>query len=256
MRLRSVIIPFAVLSLGATLAPAQQLPATGAGADQPPAPTAPAPDFPVEQMLEVYGWFLGEQMQVYAFGLSDEEIEALNRGVALAARGLQPDVDLEKVGPALQAFLQTRPDEVFARRTEQGRAEEQQLFAELDARPEVKKTASGLRYEILDPGTGPKPAFGDTIVAHYTGTFVDGTVFDTSRDRGEPAEFQLSNVIEGWQEGLQLIGKGGHIKLYIPAALAYGETGNRNIPPSKPLIFDVELLDVKPPLPAAGSTSP
>ncbi|MGH8019194.1 MAG: FKBP-type peptidyl-prolyl cis-trans isomerase, partial [Opitutaceae bacterium] len=117
------------------------------------------------------------------------------------------------------------------------------------------------RYEILAPGAGPKPTLGSTITAHYTGTFVDGKVFDSSVERGEPTAFPLNGVIEGWQEGLQLIGKAGRIKLYVPGNLAYGDTGRMNIPPAKALIFNVELIDVQAeqpqlaPLPPGGGPS-
>ena len=86
---------------------------------------------------------------------------------------------------------------------------------------------------------------------HYTGTLVDGKVFDSSVQRGEPAEFPLSGVIPGWTEGIQKINKGGKIKLYVPPQLGYGDEGNQGIPPSATLIFDVELLEIKAPAPAA-----
>lgn len=245
MHIRETLLTYAAASLGVTSAFAQEAVPAAVAEAQPTEAPAPVAEYPIEQILEVYGWFLGEQMQVFAFGMSDEEIEALSRGVALAARGQQPKVDLERIGPSLQAFLGTRPDEVFARRTEESRAEQKALFAELDARNSVQKTASGLRYEILEPGSDERPTLSDVVFANYTGTFVDGTVFDTSEDLGVPVEFELNGVIEGWQEGLQLIGTGGRIKLYIPGDLAYGDSGNRNIPPAKPLIFDVELVRVQ-----------
>lgn len=206
-------------------------------------PTADARIAP-EQLLELYGWFLGQQFEVYAFGFSDSEIEALARGIGDAAKGRPPPKELEQAGPALQEFLRARPDAVKQKRAAEGKAEEQALFASVDANANVKKTESGLRYEIVAEGSGRKPAPGDTVVANYTGTFTDGTVFDSTRG-GEPAEFQLNEVIRGWQEGLPLIGVGGHIKLYVPSALAYGEFGRMNIPPGKPLVFDVELVDVR-----------
>lgn len=223
-----------------------------------PAPTesAPAPAVSTDQMLEVYGWFLGQQMELYSFGFSDDELAAVSRGLAAAARGDEASGDLETVGPQLQAFLGSRPAQVREKRVAEGKAEAEKLFAKVDAKPGVMKTDSGLRYEIIDPGTGPKPTLGDKVVAHYTGTFVNGKVFDSSVERGEPAEFPLNGVIPGWQEGLQLIGVGGHIKLYIPGDLAYGDTGRMNIPPAKALVFDVKLLDVKPEQPKLAPTGP
>ncbi|WP_392558709.1 FKBP-type peptidyl-prolyl cis-trans isomerase [Orbus mooreae] len=115
-------------------------------------------------------------------------------------------------------------------------------FAE---QPDVKKTDSGLLYEVITPGTGPHPTAEDTVIVHYTGTLVDGTKFDSSYDRGEPTQFPLSSVIPGWTEGIQLIGTGGKIKLVIPPELAYGEQSpSPNIPVNSTLVFEVELLGI------------
>ena len=112
-------------------------------------------------------------------------------------------------------------------------------------RPEVKTTQSGLQYEIISEGKGPRPTVEDTVRVHYTGTLIDGTKFDSSVDRGEPAKFGLLQVIPGWTEGLCLLPEGSKAKLYIPARLAYGERGAGNmIPPYATLIFEIELLEV------------
>jgi len=109
----------------------------------------------------------------------------------------------------------------------------------------VHTTDSGLQYEILEEGDGgPTPGLGDTVKVHYTGTLTDGTKFDSSRDRGEPATFQLFSVIQGWREGLQLMTPGSRFKFTIPSDLGYGDAGTRGIPPGATLIFDVELLEV------------
>lgn len=112
-------------------------------------------------------------------------------------------------------------------------------------KPGVKTTASGLQYEVITEGSGPKPAASSVVKVHYEGKLVDGTVFDSSRQRGEPIEFPLDRVIPGWTEGLQLMNKGARYKLTIPAKLGYGEEGAGPIPPNSVLIFDVELLDIK-----------
>lgn len=109
----------------------------------------------------------------------------------------------------------------------------------------VKTTASGLQYEVITEGSGPKPAATSVVKVHYEGKLVDGTVFDSSRQRGEPIEFPLDRVIPGWTEGLQLMNKGARYKLTIPAKLGYGEAGAGPIPPNSVLVFDVELLDIK-----------
>ena len=109
----------------------------------------------------------------------------------------------------------------------------------------VVTTASGLQYKVLQEGTGANPGPEDIVKVHYTGTTIDGSKFDSSYDRGEPAQFRVSNVIRGWVEGLQLMKEGSRVMLYIPYDLAYGERGAGNvIKPFETLIFEVELLEV------------
>ena len=111
----------------------------------------------------------------------------------------------------------------------------------------VKVTSSGLQYEIIKEGSGDKPSLTSTVTVHYHGTLIDGTVFDSSIDRGEPASFGVNQVIKGWTEALQLMSKGSKYRLYIPQELAYGASPNPNSPiePYMALIFDVELLEIK-----------
>lgn len=108
----------------------------------------------------------------------------------------------------------------------------------------VKVTASGLQYKVIKEGSGIKPSVTDKVKVHYRGTLLDGTVFDSSYDRGQPIEFDLNKVIKGWTEGLQLMTIGSKYILYIPYDLAYGARGNGSIKPYSTLIFEVELLDV------------
>jgi FKBP-type peptidyl-prolyl cis-trans isomerase len=113
----------------------------------------------------------------------------------------------------------------------------------------VQTTASGLQYEILEPGTGKSPGPQDQVTVHYTGTLIDGREFDSSHKRGEPASFRLDGVIKGWSEGLQLMQEGGKARFVIPPTLAYGDRGPLG---HRTLIFDVELLSVAPPAAAAA----
>ena len=125
--------------------------------------------------------------------------------------------------------------------------EEGELFLSNNAkRPEVKTTASGLQYEVLEQTLGQKPKATDKVRVHYEGTLIDGTVFDSSYKRGESITFGLNQVIKGWTEGLQLMSVGSKYKLYIPYELAYGAQGaGGSIPPYAALIFTVELLGIE-----------
>jgi FKBP-type peptidyl-prolyl cis-trans isomerase len=111
----------------------------------------------------------------------------------------------------------------------------------------VKTTSSGLQYEVIAQGSGEKPVFDSYVVVNYTGSLIDGSVFDSNRETGgDPATIPLEGVIEGWAEGVRLMNVGGHYKLYIPPDLAYGADGaGDTIPPNSVLVFDVELLDIE-----------
>ncbi|MCL1822004.1 MAG: FKBP-type peptidyl-prolyl cis-trans isomerase [Prolixibacteraceae bacterium] len=127
--------------------------------------------------------------------------------------------------------------------------EEGNAFLEKNkAKKGIQITDSGLQYEIITEGTGPKPTVEDVVKVHYHGTFINGEVFDSSVDRGQPVEFPLTGVIPGWTEGLQLMPVGSKWKLYIPGHIAYGEGGDQygRIGPNVTLIFEVELLDIIP----------
>jgi len=124
-------------------------------------------------------------------------------------------------------------------------AAEQAFMAENAKKSGVTVTASGLQYEVITAGNGPAPAADDTVRVHYVGTLLDGSKFDSSIDRGEPAEFGVNQVIPGWTEALQLMPVGSKYKLYIPSAIAYGAQGaGQAIPPNAALVFEVELLDI------------
>ena len=108
----------------------------------------------------------------------------------------------------------------------------------------MQTTASGLKYEVLKTGTGPKPTLADNVTVHYRGELTNGTVFDSSYDRGEPATFPLARVVKGWQEGVQLKPVGSTYRFEIPPDLGYGARGAGPIPPNSTLIFQVELLSI------------
>jgi FKBP-type peptidyl-prolyl cis-trans isomerase len=122
---------------------------------------------------------------------------------------------------------------------------ENEFLAENSKKSGVNVTGSGLQYEVIREGNGPKPAATDTVRVHYKGALTDGSVFDSSYSRGEPIEFPLTGVIPGWTEGLQLMGEGGKYRFFIPSVLGYGPQGvGGQIPPYATLIFEVELLNI------------
>jgi FKBP-type peptidyl-prolyl cis-trans isomerase len=121
----------------------------------------------------------------------------------------------------------------------------EKFLAENKKKPGVKTTASGLQYEVLVEGTGPKPNAEDQVVAHYAGTLIDGTKFDNSYDRGQPITIGLNQVIRGWTEGLQLMPVGSKYRFFIPYQLGYGMQEAGAIPAGSALVFEVELLEIK-----------
>ncbi len=145
-------------------------------------------------------------------------------------------------------FLQRRDAERKSEQAKLGEAakrEGEEYLEKNAARSEVTVLPSGLQYEVLREGTGRKPKATDSVKCHYEGTLVDGTVFDSSRRRGEPAVFPLNGVIRGWTEGLQLMQEGAVYRFFIPYNLAYGENGaGASIPPYAALVFEVELIEV------------
>ncbi len=144
----------------------------------------------------------------------------------------------------IMSYMQKRQAEQMKAMYGKNIDEGEKFLAENKAREGVTETASGLQYEVITMGTGEKPAAEQTVKVHYTGTLLDGTKFDSSVDRGEPAEFGVNQVIPGWQEAIQLMPVGSKFKFYIPYELAYGEAGTGPIPPYSTLIFEVELLEI------------
>lgn len=144
----------------------------------------------------------------------------------------------------IMAYMQKRQADQMKAMYGKNVDEGEKFLAENKARDGVTETASGLQYEVITMGTGEKPAAEQTVKVHYTGSLLDGTKFDSSVDRGEPAEFGVNQVITGWQEAIQLMPVGSKFKFYIPYELAYGEAGTGPIPPFSTLIFEVELLEI------------
>lgn len=186
---------------------------------------------------------------------ADVNVQALSAGIEDALAGKEGDLKPEE----MQAALQKMQEEAMKKAMEAADKNQKEGQAWLDqnkAKANVKTTASGLQYEVITEGSGPTPKDEDTVKVHYTGTLINGEKFDSSVDRGQPAEFPVGGVIPGWTEALKLMKAGSKYKLFVPPNLAYGPSGRPGIPPNSVLIFDVELLEVKPAAAAAQPAPP
>ncbi len=185
------------------------------------------------------GVIIGQNIRENGFDSLD--YESFLRGVTDYLEGKTSGADLERAQLYVHQYLQERQQKQFRDKIERAEA----FFQQNAQRPEVHVLPSGVQYEILRQGDGPKPQLTDKVRVHYRGTLLDGTVFDSSYDRGQPIEFALNQVIKGWQDALQHMPVGSKWKIYIPYQLGYGERGAGNvIGPYEPLIFEVELLDI------------
>lgn len=183
-----------------------------------------------------------------ASGIESINIQDFADGVAAVYYGAEPKMSYDDAKAEIQRFFteleakQRAASEAMA--SVNAKAGED-FLAENGKRAEVMTTASGLQYEILKDGDGPQPSADDQVVVHYTGKLIDGTVFDSSEDRGTPATFGVTQVIPGWVEALQLMKAGSKWRLFIPSALAYGPQGAGGvIGPNQTLVFDVTLIEV------------
>src|ERR1700691_2834417 len=184
------------------------------------------------------------------FDLSPAEVELIRRALGDAAAG-KPAVDVNEWGPKFQAFGQARA----ARVAEKQKAVSNAYLAKAAAESGAIKTDSGLIYMDIQPGTGASPVASDTVKVNYKGTLIDGTEFDSSYKRGQPAEFPLNGVIKCWTEGVQKMKPGGKAKLVCPSDIAYGDRGSQGkIAGGATLIFEVELISASaaPPTPPPG----
>ncbi len=174
-------------------------------------------------------------------GMDSINIDALCQGM-MDVRGGTTKMDAEKANAYLNAYFSKKE----AKKFEAKKALGEQFLAENKNKPGVVTLPDGLQYQVLQEGTGPKPTANDKVKTHYHGTLIDGSVFDSSVERGEPVTFPVNGVIKGWTEALQLMNVGSKWKLFIPSDLAYGEQGAGGvIEPYATLIFEVELLSIE-----------
>jgi len=194
-----------------------------------------------------YALGMGMAKNLKNSGVDSISMAAFNRGINNVFKGDSTLIDQNEVQQILSDYFQNLASQEAERNQKAG----EEFLAKNKLRPEVKTTESGLQYEVVVQGEGPKPTASDQVTVHYEGQLLDGTIFDSSYERGQEIQFALNQVIPGWTEGLQLMSPGAKYILYIPSQLAYGERGaGSDIPPNSTLIFTVELLGVDYSMPA------
>lgn len=188
------------------------------------------------------GLQIGQQLK--ESGLKNLDLDALKLAMQDVLAGNQPALPLQELHDALR-YIHEQAAKEKAQQAEKNAQAGKDFLADNLKKAGVKSTESGLQYEIITEGSGAIPKATDRVQVHYTGQLIDGTVFDSSVQRGQPAEFPVNGVIQGWVEALQLMPEGSKWRLYIPQELAYGAQGaGASIAPYSTLIFDVELLKV------------
>lgn len=241
--------------------PAQQPAQKPATAQQPAAQSQPTQAAPGDkpQSIEdrasyIIGFNLGSNLKQQEIPVSgDLIIKGLRDGLG-GGKGLLTDEEIQATMTEFQQSMMAKQQEKMQAMGAKNKKEADDFLAANKGKQGVITTASGLQYQILQQGTGATPKETDKVTVHYKGTLIDGTVFDSSYDRNEPATFVVNQVIPGWVEAMQLLKVGSKAKIFVPPALAYGETGaGQEIGPNSMLIFEVELLKTEPgDAPAAG----
>ena len=196
-----------------------------------------------------YALGIGIGSQLAGMGAKGLDIDDFAQAVKDVISGTPLKVNNAEAQSLVQAFFKEQEDKQRAATAEAGKvakAAGEAFLAENGKKDGVVTLPSGLQYQVLEEGNGKKPSATDQVVCHYEGTLIDGTVFDSSYQRNQPATFGLNQVIPGWTEGVQLMQEGAKYRFFIPYKLAYGERGaGAQIPPFAALVFDVELIEVK-----------
>lgn len=196
-----------------------------------------------------YALGIGIGSQLAGMGAKELNIDDFAQAIKDVISGSELKVDNAEAQTLVQNFFQEQEAKQQAAAAEAGKAAKaagEAFLAENGKKDGVVTLPSGLQYQVLKEGDGKKPSATDQVVCHYEGTLIDGTVFDSSYQRNQPATFGLNQVIAGWTEGVQLMQEGAKYRFFIPYNLAYGERGaGAHIPPFAALVFDVELIEVK-----------
>ncbi|NLZ94273.1 MAG: FKBP-type peptidyl-prolyl cis-trans isomerase [Bacteroidales bacterium] len=180
--------------------------------------------------------------QLMQTGLENLDVEAFVKAFTEIMKKEDTSMSLEEASQHIQAYFSAQQNEMLEKNKQEG----EKFLAENKKKDNVVELPSGLQYEVITEGDGAIPTATDTVQCHYHGTLINGTVFDSSVQRGEPAVFGVTQVIKGWVEALQLMSVGSKWKLFVPSSLAYGEQGAGNdIQPNASLIFEVELLGIQ-----------
>ena len=236
----------ASFSIGSAIAAA---PATPAGATA--APAKPSVPLDKNKISTMVGMDIGRGLTQIK---DDIDIKVVEQALEATLKGEKTTLTEAEALAVRQDFMEKLRGEQQAKMKAEAETNQKagdEFLAKNKAKKGVKTTASGLQYEVIKEGTGPKPVKTDSVTVNYVGTKIDGTEFDSSIKRGQPAKFPLANVIPGWTEGLQLMPVGSEYKFFIPAKLAYGEHGPPQIGPDATLVFDVTLISIDKPAPAA-----
>lgn len=197
-----------------------------------------------QKVSYILGSDIAERIKQMDFELNtDAFVMALND----VKNGVEPrinDEEMRAVMTTFQAEQQAKHQEKMSKATEENLTKGKEFLTENATKEGVTQTESGLQYKVIEAGEGETPSADDVVKVHYRGRLLDGTEFDSSYKRNQPATFPVSNLIPGWVEALQLMKVGGKWEIYVPADLAYGPGGTPNIPPNSTLIFEMELLDI------------
>jgi len=262
--LRKTLIATAIagaMTIGGSAFAQQGKPAAAAAPAAAPAVNKAAIDAKFKTEKEKFGYLVGTQIGQNLAQVKDEvDVNTLITTLQNTLKGAKPvltDAELLSVRQDFMQKLQAKQTAKMADDAKKNQTEGDAFLAKNKTKAGVKETATGLQYEVIKAGSGPKPKSTDTVKVEYLGTKIDGTKFDASADHGGPATFPLSGVIPGWTEGVQLMNVGAEYKLYVPAKLAYGENAPPQIGPNATLIFDVTLVSIEPPAaPAADKAQP